>query len=124
MDRFVAQDGRDFQDRTVQVDLVFAAGTSGAVPAALTYSAGIAKVVKSGDTYVVTFQDGYVAYLNGYGSNLQATYSASGAVLIQPSIVTTTDGVLVVTLQPLTAAGAAVALAAGDIASFTFRLKG
>jgi hypothetical protein len=124
MDRFLEQDGADFQTRTVGVDLKFTAGTSGAVPASLTFSAGVKSVVKSGNTYVVTFQDGYVGLLGVVGNVLQATYSASGAVIIQPVAVTDTTSPAVVTLQPYTAAGGAVALATGDILTCYFRFKG
>lgn len=123
MDRNVSQDGADFQDRTVHVDLVFTAGTSGAVPSTFTYSAGIASVALTSTTYVVTLQDGYVAYLNGYGNVIQASYSASGATRAAISAQSVTGTTPTVTITCYTAAGAAVAMATGDQLSFTIRLK-
>jgi len=116
------QDGADAQSRTVNVDLVFTAGTSGAVPAALTVSNGILSVVKSSNNYVVTFQPGPVAYLNGCGHVIQASYAANGACRVVPSA-QDVAGAGTVTLTCYESDGTATALASGDELHFTFRMK-
>lgn len=123
MDRNVSQDGADFQDRTVNIDLVFTAGTSGAVPASFTYSAGVASVALSSTNYVVTLQDGYVAYLNGHGNVIQASYATTGATRAAISAQNVTGTTPTVTLTCYNASGTAVAMATGDQLSFTIRLK-
>jgi len=123
MDRHVSQDGADFQERTVNVDLVFTAGTSGAVPSTLTYSEGIASISLSGNNYTVTFQDGYVAYLNGFGHVIQASYSASGATRVAPSATAVASSTPTVTLTCYEANGTAIPMATGDELHFTFKLK-
>lgn len=124
MDRFVNQDGMDFQRNTVNVDLVFTAGTSGAVPTSFTYSEGVSKVVLSGTTYVITLQDNYVAFLNVSGSVIQASFATSGAcsVIATASAVTSATAPTV-TIAPCNGAGTQVALASGDELHVTLRLK-
>jgi hypothetical protein len=125
MDRFVNQDGMDFQQGTVGVDLEFTATTAGAVPSTLTRSAGILSVTKSTNDYVVVFQDGYIAYLGGYGNVVQASVSASAATSVKVTDFTNAnaDGLAEVTLSPLKGSdGTAVALAVDDILQFHFRM--
>lgn len=122
MDRLAFQDGEDSIPGTVEVHLGFTAGTAGAVPTTLTLDKYIATVVKSSTTYVVTFQDSYFMYVNGYGSVVQASYSAGGALILQPVAVSIDDSTPTVTLQAYDAAGTAVALATGDQLFFTFKL--
>lgn len=122
MDRFVAQDGMDFQYGVVHVDLEFTAGASGAVPSTLTRSKGIASVVKSTNDYVVTFEDGYVAYLGGFGNIVQASVDATKAFEVKYTAFNpSTSGAASVTLSPNNAAGAAQPLVVGDVLQFTFR---
>lgn len=123
MDRFVNQDGADFQPGTVNVDLIFTASTAGAVPSTLTLADGITSVVKSSNDYIVTFDDAYVRMLNGHGFVIQASYNAStGACEVKPTAVSIDDSSPTVTLSFFNAAGTAVALAIGDVLRFTFRL--
>ncbi len=125
MDRFVNQDGADFQQGTVGVDLEFTAGTSGAVPTSLTRSAGIASVTKSTNDYIVVFEDGYVAYLGGYGNVVQDSVTAAAATFVKVTAFdnANADGLAEVTLSPLKGSdGTAVALAADDVLQFHFRM--
>ncbi len=123
MDRFVNQDGQDWQQGTVQVDLAFTASTAGAVPASLTRSAGILSVTKSTNDYVVAFTDSYVAYLGGYGNILQASPDPTAATFVKVTAFNANSGgAASVTLSPLKGSdGTAVALAIGDVLQFTFR---
>jgi hypothetical protein len=123
VDRFVNQDGADFQQGVVGVDLEFTAGTSGAVPASLGRAHGIASVVKSSNDYIVTFEDSYVAFMGGFGGVKQASFSTSGACSVDASADAVTGATPTVTLSPRTGAGAAVALATGDVLRFHFRMK-
>ena len=80
MDRSdVSQDGLDFTERTVNVDLTFTAGTSGAVPTTLTRSKGIKSVVLTSTEYLVTFQDVYQEFLSAHPTIQQASFSASAS---------------------------------------------
>lgn len=129
MDRSdVYNDGQHFTPGKVMVDLKFTAGASGAVPttrAGFSLINGISGVVKSGNNYVVTLQDRYVKLVNWFGDITQASYSASGAFEFKVTAVDLTAKTI--TLSPCTAAGAAIALASGDILHCTFvltRLQG
>lgn len=124
VDRFCSQDGADFQYGTVNVDLQFTAGTSGAVPTTLTVAEGILSVVKSTNDYIVTFQDSYVRLLNGYGFIIQSTPDPTAASWgVKISAVSIADGSPTVTLSPYDEAGTAEPLATGDVLFFTFRLQ-
>lgn len=129
MDRRTNQDGADFQQGTVNVDLDVTLGTNGATTGAtINRGDGILSIVLSGTgVYTVTFQDGYVDCLNIIENVIQATYSASGAVYM-----TWTTGyaysagppaAATVVLTARTAAGAAVTPATGDRLKLTFRMK-
>jgi len=77
MDRSdISQDAADFTDRSVNVDLVFTAGTSGVVPTALTRSRGIKSVVLTSTEYLITLQDVYGEFLNALITLKQASFSA------------------------------------------------
>lgn len=127
MDRYVSQDGMDFQYGTVQLDLEFTAGAAGAVPAVLTRSSGIASVTKSGNSYVVAFEDGYVGFCGGYGNIVQAVVSTAAAFGLKYIAPTTPNAavpgnVAQVTLQPYAGTdGSAQSLVVNDILRFTFR---
>jgi hypothetical protein len=125
MDRFVNQDGMDFQKNTVNVDLVFVAGTSGAVPSTFKYSDGVASVTKSGTTYIIQFQDSYVDFLNLDGTAIQASFAASGASYAIPVAAAVSSATApTLTIAFLSGAdGTQVALASGDEAHITVRLK-
>jgi hypothetical protein len=125
VDRFVNQDGMDFQDRTVQIDLVFTAGTSGAVPSSFIYSNGISGITLSGSNYTVALQDSYVALLGTPpGTVIQASYSASGATTAKVSAQNVTSGTApTVTITCYEANGTATAMATGDTLYITIRLK-
>ena len=124
MDRFTSQDSSDFQLGTINIDLKFTAGTSGAVPASLTVSDGIASVVKSTNAYVVTLQDTYYRFLNATVNVVQATPAAGGACLYSITHDVTNGTTPTITVQPRSADGSytAVALASGDVITCTFRL--
>ena len=128
MDRSdVSQDGLDFTERTVNVDLTFTAGTSGAVPTSLTRSKGIKSVVLTSTEYLITLQDVYQEWLNGVATNKQASFAAAGAAY---GVVTTLN-VGASSTNPNTVGitfckgsdGTAVVLASGDIATVRLILK-
>jgi hypothetical protein len=128
MDRSdLGQDGLDFELRTVNMDLQFTAGTSGAVPTTFTFSKGIKSVVLTSTEYLVTFQDVYGAFLNLVGANvLQATPSATTAqygevTTVNVGAASTSPNTVGVTFKK--GDGTATALSTGDIAYITFRLK-
>jgi hypothetical protein len=118
----MSQDGRDAQDNTFQIDMVFVAGTAGAVPSTFEVGDGIKSVSLSGTTYTITVEDGFGTFLNVTGSNIQATYAASGACSLIPLAVDTTAGTVAVQFMAGDGSGA-VHLAAGDEAHITLRLK-
>jgi hypothetical protein len=123
MDRHVNQDLMSFQDNVVEIDLVFTAGTSGAVPSSFTFGAGVKGVAVSGNNYVVTLQDGYRAFLSGSGGVLQASYSASGACHVNVSADASSATTPTLTLSCYEANGTACLMATGDILHYTFRMK-
>ena len=123
MDRFVSQDGADFQYGTVNVDLVFTAGTSGAVPTSLTVAEGIESVTLSTNDYIVAFQDAYVRCLNGSGFVIQATPSASTAFEVKITAISVADGSPTVTITPSKADGTPIHLSTSDELHFTFRMQ-
>jgi hypothetical protein len=124
MDRLVSQDGMDWQTNTVNVDLVFVAGASGAVPSTLALADGIAKVAKSGTTYVITLQDAYFKFLNVVGSVIQASPATAGASVVIPVAQTVASATPTVTIACLAGDGSGqVALASGDEIHVTLRLK-
>lgn len=124
MDRFVSQDGMDFQYGTVNVDLKF---TSDGTDATVTpiVGAGIASVAATASVYLVTFEDAYVRVLNSYGANLQAAFAAAGASDYVPIATAQASG------NPLTMSfqfckgsdGTKGQPAVGDIVHVTFRLQ-
>lgn len=126
MDRSdVYMDEQSFTPGRVTVDLEFTAGTSGAVPSTLTRAKGIASVTKSTNDYIVTFQDAYVAYVNGYGGIIQASVDATKAFRLAVTAVSLANKT--VTLSPTAADGTAQPLVSGDILRWTFvytRLQG
>ena len=128
MDRSdVSQDGLDFTDRSVNVDLTFTAGTSGAVPTALTRSRGIKSVVLTSTEYLITLQDVYAEFINVTATNHQASFAASGAEYGVP----TTVNVGAASTSPNTVGitfckgsdGSAVVLAIGDVCYVRLHLK-
>lgn len=124
MDRFVNQDGMDFQKNTVTIDFQFVAGTSGAVPATFLTSDGVASAVLSGTTYVITLQDSYVKFLNVHGTNVQASFAAAGAAYAVPLANAVSTATPTVTIAFCKGSdGTQVALASGDTANITIRLQ-
>lgn len=125
MDRYVNQDGMDFQ-HVVNVDLDITLGTAGATSGITpAVGDGILSIVSGGSgVYTVTFQDGYVGCLNIIENVIQASYSASGAVYMTwTTAYTFSGGVATVVLTTRTAAGAAVQPATGDRLLLTFRMR-
>lgn len=122
MDRYVNQDGADFQAGTVNIDLIFTAGAAGAVPSSLTVADGIASVTKSSNDYIVAFDDAYYRLLNGYGFVIMATPAATGAWEAKITAKSVEDSTPTATLSFYDDDGDAVALAEGDILHFTFRM--
>lgn len=126
MDRQTDQDGSDFEDRTVGIDIQFTATTAGAV-GTVTRSKGVKTIALSGTEYTVTLQDVYFAFLNLKATAKQATFAAAGAQLGVP----TTINVGAASTSPNTVGitftkgsdGTAVALATGDVAYIHLRLK-
>jgi hypothetical protein len=102
--------------------LQMTAGTSGAVPTTFTRARGIASVVKSTNDYIITLSKGYTALLDCRANVLQASSSTTGAweaKMTAEDVATNKT----ITISPYTAAGAAVALATGDILRVDFTLK-
>jgi hypothetical protein len=128
MDRSdLGQDGLDFELRTVRADLVFTAGTSGAVPAALTFAKGIKSVVLTSTEYLITFQNVFAAFLGVTATVLQATPSASTAQYGEPTTVnigkaSTSPNTLGITFKK-GSDGTAAALSTGDTVYINIKLK-
>lgn len=123
MDRFVNQDAADFQAGVVNVDLIFTAGTSGAVPSTLYKADGVASVLKSTNDYIVTLQDYYIDLLNSTVQVMQATYNAGTGACDGNVTAHTVSTNGKITMSFYNAAGTAVALATGDQLRATFRLQ-
>jgi len=119
MSHYPSQDGADALVGTEQLDLVFTAGTAGAVPSALTYSTGITSVTLSTNDYLVVFDRGYVGFLNGFGNVIQASPSTSTANSVKVTAVDAGAGTA--TITPQKPDGTPLHLATGDKLSFTFR---
>lgn len=103
------------------VTLVFTSGASGAVPTTLTRSLGITSVEYAATgQYTVVFQNPCNADLFFGGDVQQASYSASGACALSRRSTTITNGIATVVFVTVTAAGAAVAAASGDIITARF----
>jgi len=116
-----SQDEKTAQYGRIEIDLMFTAGASGAVPSALTVSTGITSVVKSTNDYIVTFDQSYLQFLGGGGNIIQATPSAAAAFEVKHTAFNlSSSGFATVTVSPMTAAGAATALAVGDILQYQF----
>lgn len=101
----------------------FTAGTSGAVPTTFTRARGIYSIAKSTNDYIITLNRGVTALVDWFQPHvIQASPSTTGAWEVK---VTAEDVATLktITLSPYTAAGAAVALATGDILRFTMLLK-
>lgn len=116
-----SQDESTAQYGRIEIDLMFTAGASGAVPSTLTVSTGITSVVKSTNDYIVTFDQSYIQFLGGGGNVIQAIVSASGAFEVKHTAFSlSTNGLATVTISPYTAAGAATPLLVNDILQYTF----
>lgn len=98
------------------------AGTSGAVPTTFVRARGIASVTKSTNDYIVALSRGGTALLDWNVKVIQATPSTTGAwdAKVTAEDVATNK---TITISPYTVAGAAVALATGDVLVFDFTLK-
>lgn len=123
MDRFVNQDGANFQAGVVNVDLVFVAGAAGAVPSTFIKADGIASVTKSTNDYIVQLQDYYIAQLASPVEVQQAVYNASTGACEGHVTASSVDTNGRLTMSFYNAAGTAVSLATGDILRATFRLQ-
>lgn len=128
MDRSdVTADGLDFTEHSVNVDLTFTAGTSGAVPTTLTRSKGIKSVVLTSTEYLITFQDIYQEYLGVNVANKQATFAAAGVQQGVPTTInigaaSTSPNTLGITFTK-GSDGTAVVLASGDTCTINIKLK-
>jgi len=124
MDRYVNTDVSNFQAGVVGLDLIFTAGTSGAVPTVLYKADGIASVgLQNTNDYLVTLQDCYVDYLNAEITVMQATYNASTGACKGNVVAHTVSTTGTLTINFYNAAGALVNLASGDQLRVTFRLQ-
>ena len=125
MDAFTNQDGSSFQPGVVTIDLVFTAGTAGAVPSFSASNSNVKKgintVTLSTNDYLVVFNDKYAAFLGGNGNVVQATPSKTTAFNVKCTAVNAGAGTA--TITPFTEDGNATSihLSTGDILSFTFR---
>ena len=123
MDAFTNQDGADMVPGTVQVDLVFTAGTSGAVPSFsgsnTNIKKGITSVTKNTTDYSVVFNDKYAAFLNGYGNVIQATPDNTAAFTVK--VLSYSASTATAKIQCQKADGTPILPASGDIVSVTFR---
>lgn len=117
-----SQDAADACVGKVTVDLEFTAGAAGAVPAALTRSTGIVSVVKSGNNYVVTFDQSYLGLDNVYGYVQQAVIAAGGAREMKATAQTVASAAPTVTLSFYDVAGTALSLLVNDIVRCSFVL--
>ena len=112
------------------IDIQYTCGTSGAVP---TFPSGLTKAVADiilvivllgTGVLTITFRDAWERLVNVNGQILQASYSASGACGIK---ITTnnveTAGTQTLILTFVTAAGAAVNPASGDVVYLTITLQ-
>ena len=116
-----SQDEKTAQYGRVEIDLMFTAGASGAVPAVLTVSTGITSVVKSTNDYIVTFDQTYLQFVSGGGNVVQAIVNAAAAFEVKHTAFNAqANGGATVTVSPQTAAGAATPLLVGDILQYTF----
>jgi len=116
-----SQDGANAQYGVVVIDLVFTAAAAGAVPTTFTASTGITSVTKSTNDYVVVFDQTYVTFLGGTGNIIQASVDATKAFEVKHTAFNlSSSGFATVTVSPMTAAGAATALAVGDILQYQF----
>ncbi len=128
MDRFVFTDSSDFQPGVVNLDIVFTAGTSGAVPTSLagyTLASGIEGMALSGTgLYTITLTDGYVEFLGGTFSVEQATYDATHGQTGYPVDADVTEDPATVAFQCVNpGTGAATAVTSGDIVRINLRLQ-
>jgi len=119
MDRYTNQDGASFQPGEEHIWVEFVAGTSGAVPSALSgyvRADGIASMALAATgLYTVTLQDSYVACLGGSFDVMQATYSAAAGwrgAIVSKAVTGTTPTVVFQCVRPDT--GAAIAVVEGD----------
>jgi hypothetical protein len=105
------------------IDLIYTSGASGAVPSPLgNFAFGITSVTRTGTgLFTIVFDGQASALLNYTLNNHQATYSASGACFVQVTGVTLSTRTI--TIQTVTAAGAAVDPASGDILHMTFQFQ-
>ena len=132
MDRYTNQDGSGFQPGIVELDVIFTAGTAGAVPTsfgAFTMADGLdgttpASLAATGK-YTFNLADAYVALLPGSSftviqASYDATHARSGDVITN----SVTDGTTpLVTFQAVNSAGAATAVTATDIVMVHLRLQ-
>lgn len=117
-----SQDAANALYGVIEIDLVFTAGASGAVPSTLTASTGITSVTKSTNDYLVVFDQTYLLALGGSGNVLQASVDATKAFTVKMTAVNAgASGGATATVSPYNASGTAQPLVSGDILSFQFR---
>jgi hypothetical protein len=129
MDRFTFTDESSFQPGRVVLDIEFAAGSSGAVPTALsgyTRKAGIASMdLAATGVYTVHLSDVYQGLIGASFSVEQASYDATHACagdVIDSDVSDSPDPL--VTFQAFNnSAGAAAAVTSGDIVRITLVLQ-
>lgn len=109
----------------VFLDLAWTSGASGAVPAALSRSMGITSVVHGATgVYVITFKEQWKSGVLSFSRHVrQATYSASGACVVQMTGNAINTAAPTITILVTNAAGAAVEPASGDVIGMTFELQ-
>lgn len=132
MDRFVNQDGAAFQIGVVEVDVIFTAGVSGAVPSTFsdfTACDGLDQTtpmaLAATGLYTVNLADAYVRLLPGSSFQVvQATYDASHGCRGEINAVSVADTTPTVQFQCVrNDTGAAVAVTAGDVVMIHLRLQ-
>ena len=129
MDRYTNQDASSFQPGKVTIDIQFVAGTSGAVPSALSgyvRADGILGMVLSATgVYEVLFQDAYVGLDSESFRVQQATYSAAagaaGDLIVNDVSSGTSPSVTFQCFRRDT--GAAIAVTEGDTVRITLVLQ-
>lgn len=133
MDRFCNQDAAAFQPGIIELDVIFTAGTSGAVPTTFgdfTMADGLdgttpMELAATG-LYTCYLADAYVALLPGSTFQvIQATYDASHACRGEIDTDDVADGTTpLVTFQAVqNGTGAAAAVTEGDVVHIHLRLQ-
>lgn len=109
----------------VRLNLKWTSGASGAVPAALTLYAGVTSVTHGATgVYTILLDDACVAFEGMDVTIIQAADSASGACTARVTADNTTDpDTRTLVIKTVTAAGAAVEPASGDVICLTLHLQ-